>query len=294
MPKELSKITSTVAKEADGTVQITLTLPYSVIKDAEEGVLKEIGAEATLPGFRKGKAPVSKVKESLTKETLIKKILGKILGKAISDATIEHKIKPAIYPRLEVLKAQDDEPWEVRATTCELPKVNLGNYKEIVSGVAKTKAIWTPGKDKKEAPKELSHEEKEQLVIKTLLETIKPEIPRILIEEEVENRLAQLLDKIDKLGLTIEGYLGSLGKTIDTLRGEYQLQAKNTIALELILEEIARDAKTEINDKQIDAVVEAAKADPSMKDRLNSPEQRRVIASVLRRRASLDSLTVLL
>ena len=288
------KIISTVAKESDGTIQITLTIPYSEIQTAEEVVLKEVANEATLPGFRKGKAPLSKVKEGLSKETLIKRVLGKILGKAIADAMLENKIKAAIYPRIEVLKAQDNEAWEVRATTCEMPKVDIGNYKQIITGLAKSKAIWTPGKDKKEAEKELSREQKEQLVIKTLLETIKPEIPKILVQEEVEDRLAQLLDRIDKLGLTLEGYLGSLGKNIETLRAEYELQAKNTIILELILEEIANQEKTVVKDKQIDDVIEAAKADPTMKDRLNSPEQRRIIASVLRRRASLDSLVALL
>lgn len=278
------KISSTLAREGDGTIQITLTLPAALVQKTEGEALAEVGRDLEVSGFRKGKAPLSKVKAATPRETLIKKILGKLLGKAIGDASIEHKIKPALYPRIEVLKASEGEDWEVRATTCELPKINLGNYQEVIKGLGKAKAT----------PKELPREEKEQLVIKTLLETVKFTIPKILIEEEVEDRLAQLLDKIDKLGLSLEGYLGSLGKTVEQLRAEYQEQAKNTIALELILEAIAQEQKVVISEKQVDEVINAAKADPSLKNKLDNPQQRRVIASVLRRRGSLDSLVKLM
>lgn len=278
------KISSTLAREGDGTIQITLTLPALLVQKTEGEALAEISRDLEVSGFRKGKAPLSKVKAATSRESLIKRILGKLLGKAIGDATTTHKIKPALYPRIEVLKAGEGEDWEIRATTCELPKIDLGNYQEVVKGLGKAKAT----------PKEFSREEKEQLVIKTLLETVKFTIPKILIEEEVEDRLAQLLDKIDKLGLSLEGYLGSLSKTVQELRAEYQEQAKNTIALELILEAIAQEQKVVISEKQVDEVINAAKADPSLKSKLASPQQRRVIASVLRRRGSLDSLVKLM
>ena len=279
------KISSTLAREGDGTIQITLTLPAALVQKTEGEALAEIGRDLEVSGFRKGKAPLSKVKALTPRESLIKRILGKVLGKAIGDATTTHKIKPALYPRIEVLKAGEGEDWEVRATTCELPKINLGNYQDVIKGL---------GKAKKETSKELSREEKEQLVIKTLLETVKFTIPKILIEEEIEDRLAQLLDKIEKLGLSLEGYLGSLGKTVEQLRAQYQEQAKNTIALELILEAIAQGQKVVISEKQVDEVINAAQADPSLKNKLDNPQQRKVIASVLRRRTSLDSLVKLM
>jgi FKBP-type peptidyl-prolyl cis-trans isomerase (trigger factor) len=283
------KITSTVAREADGTIQITFRLPQEVVKPTEEKALAEMAKEVTVSGFRKGNAPLNKVKEILHKEDLIKKTLGLILGKAISEAIDEHKIKPVVYPRIEVLKADELTPWEVRATTCELPFVNLGSYKETFRTLGKSKTIWTPEKGKAE-DKEPTREEKEQLAIKTLIETVTFPVPRILIEEEVEDRLAQLLSRIEKLGLTLEGYLGSLGKTIEALRDEYQLQAKNTIALELILETIAKEEKIEVTEKQIDEVIEAAKADPQITAQVNNPEQRKIIASILKRRGALDSV----
>jgi len=289
-----AKITSTVAKEADGTIQITFSLPQEAVKKTREAVVADLAKDVEVPGFRKGKAPVAKAEGQIPLETIIQKVVGRLLPQALGEAITQNKLKLAIYPHIHVLKADADKPWQVVAETCELPSISLGNYKEVVRGAVKAKEIWTPEKGSKEKEKELSREEKQQEVIKILLSSIKINIPKILIEEEVNGRLTNLLDRIEKLGLGLEGYLASLGKTPDTLRGEYKKQAEETIALDLILDKIGGEEGIKITEGQIDEVITASAADPSLRDKLNTPEQRRLISGVLRRRSSLDSLTSLL
>ena len=137
-------------------------------------------------------------------------------------------------------------------------------------------------------------EEKEQEVIKALLEKTDIAIPKILIDEEVNSRLSKLLERIEKLGLNLDSYLASVGKTPDSLRAEYELQARNSISLDFTLTKIATEQKIEISDKETDAAIEAAGTDSKIKERLNTPEQRRVIKGVLARRAGLDSLCALI
>jgi len=291
-PTDKSKITSTVAKSEDKSIQITFTIPFSIVKRAQDEVIGDYSKEAEIPGFRKGKAPIDKVREKISQNILIEKSMSKILPKALADAINEHKIKPATYPKFELIKADEGDDWQLRATTCELPEVNLGDYKKIISEASKTKSIWTPEKGlPKDKPKEPTKEEKEQEVIKILLDSIQINIPKVLINEEVDSRLSALLARIEKLGLNFEGYLGSLGKTPEGLRGEYELQAKNSIALELILNAIAEEDKTKIEETQIDEAIKAASADPKLGEKLNTPEQRRLIRSILLRRKTLDGLT---
>ena len=289
-----AKITSTVAKEADGTIQITFSLPQEAVKKTREAVVADLAKDVEVPGFRKGKAPVAKAEGQIPLETIIQKVVGRLLPQALCEAITQNKLKLAIYPHIHVLKADADKPWQVVAETCELPSISLGNYKEVVRGAVKAKEIWTPEKGEREKEKELSREEKQQEVIKILLSSIKINIPKILIEEEVNGRLTNLLDRIEKLGLGLEGYLASLGKTPDTLRGEYKKQAEETIALDLILDKIGEEEGLKITEGQIDEVITASAADPSLRDKLNTLEQRRLISGVLRRRSSLDSLTGLL
>ncbi len=273
-----AKITSTVAKEANGNIQITFNIPYSLISSAQEKVVEEYAKEAEIPGFRKGNAPIEKVKEKIPASSLTEKALARILPEALSSAINENKIKPAIYPKFELISAKPNENWQVRAITCELPQVILPDYGKLIrEGIIKT-------------PKEISKEEKEQKVVKVLLDSIKINIPKLLISEEVDTRLSSLLQRIEKLGLSLEGYLGSIGKTPEKLRQEYEIQAKNTITIELTLNEVIKEQKIDVSESQVDEAIKAASADDKLAESLNTPEQRRFIKSVLARRAALDYL----
>jgi FKBP-type peptidyl-prolyl cis-trans isomerase (trigger factor) len=292
-----AKVTSTLAKEANGTIQITFIIPFENIKKAREEVINEIAKNVEIPGFRKGKAPVDKVSSSISQEALMEKTLGYILPKALGEAITEYKIRPATYPKFELIKAKENEDWEIRAITCELPEVSLGNYKVAVSGALRAEKIWTPGKGDPTKPASAEGAEakieKEQKIIKALLEIVKLIIPELLIKEEVDMRLSSLLSRIEKLGLSLDSYLASIGKTPESIRQEYSQQAKEAISLELILNKIAEEEKIKIEEKQIDEAIQAASADPKVAERLKTPEQRRVISLVLARRAALDYLTTL-
>lgn len=294
---------SVIARSNDGTIQITFSIPFKEVKAKRQEAALELGKNMEIPGFRKGKAPLDRLISQIPQATLIEKTLGKILPKLIANAISKHKIKPAIYPKFELVKAQEGENWQIRATTCELPRINLGDYKKTIAGSLRAKAIWAPrqarGKlassghqpDKKGEP---THEEKEQEVIKTLLETVKIDIPKLLIDEEVNQRLSNLLSRLEKLGLTLENYLASIGKTAESLRQEYEKQARDAINLELILNKIAEEESIKIEEEQIENTIKASSASSELTERLKTPEQRRLIESVLKRRGALDSLVSLL
>lgn len=283
---------ATVAKEADGSVQITFTIPYKAISETQSHVLSELAEKADIPGFRRGKAPIEKVREKISKEALIEHILSHILPKMLGRAIDDNKLKLVMYPKYQLISAKDNEDWQVRAISAEVPEFELGDYKKTVAGAIRSKGIWTPGKGEDKA-KEPTKEEKEQEVIKSLLEGVKISIPKVLAEEEVNVRLARLLERIEKLGLTLESYLASVGKTPDGLRAEYERQAKDTIALDLILSKIADKEDIKISEGEVDAAVFAGSTDPKLTGELNTPERRSMILAILKKRAALSSLTSL-
>ena len=295
--KKLDKISYTVAKSKDGTIQITFNIPFSDIKKSRETVAKDIGKDLELPGFRKGMAPIDKVIDHIPQNTMVENILRAILPEPLGKAITEHKIRPAIYPKLELISANENENWQVRGTTCELPEVDLGNYKKIISDASKTEAIWVPGKNekgKKDGEKrELSREEKEQKVIKILGESIKIEVPKPLVDEEVNRRLSDLLQRIEKLGLTLESYLSSIGKTGDTIRKDYEEQATEAIRFDLILGKIVVEEKINVSKEEIEETLKAY-APTDKPGAPASADQTIMIETVLKKRAALDTLCALL
>lgn len=298
----MPKITSSLAKSDDGTVQITFSIPAGIVEKNKEIVLSQLAKDIEIPGFRKGKAPLTKVKEKVTEKVLLERILNRILPHELSHAFEIYKIKPVMYPKLELLSAKVGEDWQVRITTCEMPEVALGDYQTVFTNSVKTQAIWTPEKEKPQSgeskqnePQKLDTAQKEQLVIKAILETTKVKIPKPLIDEEVNSRLSKLLEQIEKLDLTLESYLSSIGKNVETLRKEYEKQAGDSITLELALNKIAESEKVEIKDGDIDSAIQASTtADPKLSEKLNTPEQRRVVAGILQRRETLNKLVNLI
>ena len=91
----------------------------------------------------------------------------------------------------------------------------------------------------------------------------------------------------------MESYLASIGKTAQTLRSEYEAQAKSAIELDLILNEVALKENITVDTKEVDAAVSAAQADPKLAKELDTPERRRFIEVILKRRKALDTLTSL-
>ena len=254
-------ITSTFKRTDNSGIEIVFTIPANIILKTKEETLKEFAKTAVIAGFRKGNAPIAKV-EAITKdEELTEHILSHLLPTAFAVAVEEHKLKPAIYPKYDAVKitssknVADDTEWQIKAVTCELEKIVL--------------------------PKDFK-----KLNIKALLEKLNLKLPKMLIDEEVNARLSQVLDRIEKLGLTLEGYLKSVGKTPDSLRAEYEIQAKDAISMELILNEIANEEKIEVTEKEIDEFIKTTGED------LNKVEknQRDILRRVIMRRSALEKL----
>lgn len=267
-----SKVTSQFKRVDNGGIEIIFTIPASILKSTKEDVLKEFTKDAVVSGFRKGKAPVAKVEEVTKDEDLTQHILSHILTNAFTASVIEHKFNPAIYPKYDAVKITssknvgDDTEWQIKAITCELEKIILP----------------------KDLKKKLKSDPKDQnVLIKSLLENVEIKLPKMLIDEEVNARLSQVLERIEKLGLTLEGYLKSVGKTPDSLRSEYELQAKNAISTELILNQIANDEKIDVTEQEIDEFIKTTGEDVEKIEK----NQRDMLKRVILRKKALEILS---
>lgn len=283
----MDKITSVIAREADGNIQITFTIPYTLIEKAQEETISEMAKDIDIAGFRKGTAPISKVREKIPQGTLIEHSLGHLLPKALSEAVTENKLKIAVYPRFELINAKENEAWQIKGITCELPEVTLGDYKKTVGGALRADSIIVPGKENKEK----TREEKEGLVLKALIDSVKINIPKVLVEEEADSRLSSLLSRLEKLGLALESYLASINKKAEDLRAEYALQAKDAISIDLILNKVAETENLKVDEKEVESAIQMSQAAANKNE---DPESRkRLIESILKRRKALDFLLAL-
>ena len=120
------------------------------------------------------------------------------------------------------------------------------------------------------------------------MDTIKVSIAQVLVDEEVDAKLSKLLERLEKLGISLETYLASNNKRVENLRSEYEVQARRAIATDLILNKIAEEEKLTTTESEIKKTFEDA-GGTSMND-----SQRRMTQSIILRQKVIDLLANLL
>jgi len=272
------------------TFTLEFSVPWKDVKLTYDKVLEQLTKTAKISGFREGKAPKDIVEKSMDKGKLYGEVINQLLPVSYAKAVMQHKLKPAVNPKVNIIKAEENKPWQFKATSCELPAIELGDYTKLVKGAMAKDKIWTPDKGKpNEKQPEVTETQKFNLVAKALLEGIKIDLPNMLVATERDRLLSRLLEQVQKLGLTIEQYAQSNGKTVDQLKQEQAKTAENTLKIELILQAIAEDKKFKADDKEIDQMIEKS-GDEKLKKQLNTPQERAYIGSVLRKRQVIDYL----
>lgn len=282
---------SALNKQPDGTIELTITVPQKRVSEAYEKTLRQLAKETEINGFRKGKAPLKKVEEKIGKTKIYEEVLKTLIPEVYVEAVKEQKVKPIINPQISVVSLEEGKDWQIKATTCELPELKLGDYKGEIKKALASEKIWVPGKDKE---KKTEEKESERLgkIFQILLKTIKIQIPELLIQEEVNRMLSRLIDQTGRLGLTVEQYLASIGKTSDQIRQEYRQQAEESLKLELILSAIADQEKVQVGDSEVQKMIDAT-PDEKTKKAMDTPTQRAYLRQLLRKRKAIDILTKL-
>jgi len=268
-----------IERTPDGTIELKMVLPWAVIKKEWDVVIEEMAKSANLPGFRKGKAPAKLVEEKIDKAKVKDEVLKKLLPVSYAEALKVHNIKPIIDPQIHVDgELAEGKDWQLHAITCELPEIDLGDYKTKVKAITAKGKIAVPGKET-EAPK---FEE----VIGAILEASTVKIPGILIQREADRLISQMLDEIKKLGMNLDQYLASSGKNPEDLRAEYAKKAERDLKLEFVLQRIAQEEKITVDEPEIQKTIDGAK--PEEKTSLQA--NRYLLASIIRQQKTLDFL----
>ncbi|MEK7544455.1 MAG: trigger factor [Patescibacteria group bacterium] len=284
---------TSIERQTNGTVTLTITIPWTNVVEAKEAVILELLKTVELPGFRKGKAPRESAEKKLDTSKIYEEVIQKLLPDAYSNAVRQHNLHPVVLPKIEIVEAKEESDWIVRAHTAEKPEVVLGDYKKSIREAksAKRNKIWTPS-EAAQAPKPEEEEKAKQMTVGELLEAlfsvITCKVPDILIENEANRGLSDLIDQTKKLGLTVDQYLSSTGRSAESMRKEYADNARRTLTLEFALEAIADKESIFISDDDIEKAIKTAKNE---EERASLTQQRYYLASILRRQKTLDFLS---
>ena len=135
---------TTVKKLSDTNVCLTITLGADELNAAEQVALTKMARDLKVPGFRKGKVPVSVAAKHVNPMALQEQVLDNALSKAVAEAFMNEKLQALERPSVEVKKFVPNQEVEFTAEATVVPPVKLGDYKKLK---AKPQAVKIEAKD---------------------------------------------------------------------------------------------------------------------------------------------------
>ena len=116
--------------EASCRRELELEIPAEEVSKAMERVAKEFARVANVPGFRRGKAPVSLIRRKFA-DDIKGEVLQSLVPERVEKAVAEQKLTPVSQPQVDKLDFNEGQPLKFRAVFEVLPEFELGNYKNF-------------------------------------------------------------------------------------------------------------------------------------------------------------------
>lgn len=122
----------------------------------------------------------------------------------------------------------------------DLPELDE-NLLKLIGGFKSVEELKAKISENIQKEKELKEKDKRRVeILETIIDESTIDLPKIIIDGELEKMMAQFEDDIAKSGLSIEDYLKHIKKSIDDLKSEWKETAIKRAKSQVILNEIAK------------------------------------------------------
>ena len=132
----MSKDVTTPKKDKTGRITFSVSFTEAQIKPAEEKVLKKLGSNVKIEGFRPGNAPADMLRDKVSPDQLLEETIRELLPDTINKLAKENDLKPIIPPKIE---AESKEPLTLTLTFVEHPEVTVKGADKIKIDKKETK-----------------------------------------------------------------------------------------------------------------------------------------------------------
>ncbi len=226
---------------------LRLTVPQKQINDTYLDQLQNIQKTYEAKGFRQGKVPLDVIRQNIPQDKVLEDIAPSLISHLYQHALKDHDLKPIVPPKVKITNPPltTDKDWQVEITSTELPQVKLDpSYSSKI--------------------KKLKIEDKNKLleeIFKVLVESSLVNLPPVLIEVELEDRLSQLIDELQKVHLTVDQYLKSKQLTPKLFEENLVRNITQEWQLNLAINQIAIDQHLKVDQAEID---QAVKQNPTL------------------------------
>ena len=110
--------------------EYALEIPYEEINKIIDSKINDLLPTVSLPGFRKGKAPINIVRKKY-ENNVLSESLDKLVKDKMKSLLDEKKLKPFTQPKIDLKKYEKNEPIEVEIKIDLEPEIKLTDFKNL-------------------------------------------------------------------------------------------------------------------------------------------------------------------
>ncbi|SMC24729.1 trigger factor [Clostridium acidisoli DSM 12555] len=118
-------------KLENNVVKFEITVEAEKFNEAVQKAYKKNSKKFNVPGFRKGKAPLSIIKQYYGEGVFYEDAINFCCDDTYPVALEENNIKPVDYPEIDVVDIGDGKDFVYTAKVTVTPEVELGEYKDL-------------------------------------------------------------------------------------------------------------------------------------------------------------------
>jgi FKBP-type peptidyl-prolyl cis-trans isomerase (trigger factor) len=258
-----------IDKKDNSVYELTVTVPAEEIEKKYQNVLKQQAKQVEIKGFRKGKAPLDKVEEKIGKEKIYQLLIQQLISQVYPQAVKENDLTPIVPPKVKLISAEENKDWKIKFTTSEMPKIDLNNLREKMKEANIKEDIWVPGEDgeKQEVKDERLKKQKQlQKALQVIQNTVKINLADFIVDQEVQRKLANLVDQVEKADMDLDQYLSAKGTSVEEVKKAYQKDILNGWKVDLALEEVADQEEIKVTDKEVEKL--KGQVNPQIADKI--------------------------
>jgi trigger factor len=118
-------VKSTVETLGPTRVRFAIEVPFAELEPSLKKAYREIGAQVTIPGFRKGKVPAAVIDQRIGRETILTEAVQEAIPQQLLAAVREHEVRTLGRPEVEITEFADGAPLRFTAEVDVRPEITL-------------------------------------------------------------------------------------------------------------------------------------------------------------------------
>jgi len=124
-------VKSTVETLGPTRVRLAIEVPFAELEPSLRKAYREIGAQVSIPGFRKGKVPTAVIDQRVGRGTILNEAVQEAIPEQIMAAVREHEVRTLGRPEVEITEFADGEPLRFTAELDVRPEITLPDLDAI-------------------------------------------------------------------------------------------------------------------------------------------------------------------